>query len=402
MMEFHSVANIFPLMNQDELEALSADIASNGQHEPIWTHEGKIIDGRNRYRACVAAGIEPRYRAWDGCGSLVAFVLSLNLHRRHLNSSQRAVVSLEVEKYLAAEAKERMTAGHNQYTSPSQRIEQGSSGRAAEQAAELVGTNRQYVSDAKRLAHEAPALLKDVYDGSLTIPEAKRRQQELARAQRRAELQASADLLDTTAIQVWHGDFRVRSSDIPTGSVDLVLTDPPYPQEFLPLWADLARVAARVLKPGGFLVTYTGQFYLPQVMHMLAEHLSFYWLAGLAHRGPQRQHFKYHVQNAMKPILIYAKPPIQVQPEWFVDLVESPHADKEFHAWGQSLAPVAYLLQRFSEPGALVLDPFAGGGTTPVACQKYRRRCIAIEQDEGQYQLIRGRLAQLEAGEVAA
>jgi hypothetical protein len=167
-MEFSSVANLFPLMSDEEFAALKDDIRQHGQHEPIWTYEGKIIDGRNRYRACSELGIEPITQDWDGDGSIVDFVVSCNLHRRHLNSGQKAVLSLAIEKHLAREAKARQGTR----TDIGQKID-GSSGRADEQAAALVGTNRQYVSDAKAIQMRAPALLPLVRNGELTIQDAK-------------------------------------------------------------------------------------------------------------------------------------------------------------------------------------------------------------------------------------
>src|SRR5262245_64864510 len=104
MMQFHEVANIFPMMSAEEFVALKTDIQQHGLREPIWTYHGQIIDGRNRYLACTELGIEPEYREWGGEGSLVAFVVSLNLQRRHLSSSQKAVLAVDVEKLLATEA----------------------------------------------------------------------------------------------------------------------------------------------------------------------------------------------------------------------------------------------------------------------------------------------------------
>jgi N6-adenosine-specific RNA methylase IME4 len=174
-MDFHEVAGIFPLLEGDEYRSLRDDISANGLLEPIWIHDNKIIDGRNRYIACMDLGIEPQYRQWDGRGSLVGFAVSLNLKRRHLTSSQRAMVALEVEKQLGVEAKANLvtsTGGKN--PQPFQKVEKAEPIHAAEQAAAIVGTNRQYVIDAKRIAREAPELVEKIRSGELTIPEAKK------------------------------------------------------------------------------------------------------------------------------------------------------------------------------------------------------------------------------------
>jgi hypothetical protein len=92
--EFHAVANLFPLMQGAAFEELVADIKRNGQREPILCNaKGLILDGRNRYRACLKAGVEPRYVTWDGVGSEAEVALSSNLLRRHLGESQRAMVA---------------------------------------------------------------------------------------------------------------------------------------------------------------------------------------------------------------------------------------------------------------------------------------------------------------------
>lgn len=96
--EVHPVADIFPLMMGKAFDDLVLDIRANGLREPIWIHrDGRILDGRNRYRACQTSDIEPAWRLWDGDdGGLVSFILSLNLHRRHLNEAQRAAVAAKI------------------------------------------------------------------------------------------------------------------------------------------------------------------------------------------------------------------------------------------------------------------------------------------------------------------
>lgn len=85
-MEFHPIANVFPLVEGEEFRELVKDIEKNGQHQPIYMYEGKILDGRNRFRACLEADVEPWIEKWAGSNP-VEFVASLNLHRRHLSSS---------------------------------------------------------------------------------------------------------------------------------------------------------------------------------------------------------------------------------------------------------------------------------------------------------------------------
>lgn len=175
-MEFHPVANIFPLLQGEEYEQLKADIVTNGLIEPIWLHpDGRIIDGRNRWRACVDTNTNAKTRVWDGQGSLISFVVSLNLHRRHLDSSQRAAVAVEVLPLLEEEARARQGQRNDLTpTSVNSLTEVHRPQRATQEAAEIFHTNRQYVSDAKKIKEDAPDLFEQVRNGEVNIPEAKR------------------------------------------------------------------------------------------------------------------------------------------------------------------------------------------------------------------------------------
>lgn len=93
--EYHEYANIFPIMTGSDFADLVFDIRSNGQIEPVILYENKILDGRNRYNACKEIGIRPIYEYYKGNDPL-SFVISLNLNRRHLNESQRAMVGAKL------------------------------------------------------------------------------------------------------------------------------------------------------------------------------------------------------------------------------------------------------------------------------------------------------------------
>lgn len=105
-LEFHPIANLFPLIEGEEFEALCADVKAYGLRTNITMFEGKILDGRNRYRACMATGAEPRFNNFLGDDPFV-FVAATNLLRRHLSPSQRAMIAAEMAS---------MKRGDNQHT----------------------------------------------------------------------------------------------------------------------------------------------------------------------------------------------------------------------------------------------------------------------------------------------
>ena len=95
-MKFHPLASVFPLLEGEDFKTLTESIRANGLREAIVLHpDGSVIDGRNRLRACLKAGVEPRFRTYDGDDAL-GFVIDLNLNRRQLTLSQRAMVAAEI------------------------------------------------------------------------------------------------------------------------------------------------------------------------------------------------------------------------------------------------------------------------------------------------------------------
>src|SRR5262249_19349825 len=94
-LEFHPLAHIFPLVEGAEFDELVADIRNLGLNEQIVVFKEKFLDGRTRYRACLAVGIDPTSTAYTG-DDPISYVISLNLRRRHLDESQRAMVAAKL------------------------------------------------------------------------------------------------------------------------------------------------------------------------------------------------------------------------------------------------------------------------------------------------------------------
>ncbi|MBI5639489.1 MAG: ParB N-terminal domain-containing protein [Nitrospirae bacterium] len=196
------------------------------------------------------------------------------------------------------------------------------------------------------------------------------------------------------SIQMIHGDFIKECKNIADNSIDAIITDPPYPKEFLPLWKELGITANRVLKPGGFLIAYSGKIYLDTVMDYLKNAgLKYYWMFNIVYKGNCNPKIPFRrVHELSRPVLIYSKPPIKVQDEYFKDTYNCTTMEKEFHDWQQANEPFQYLIKKFSKPDETILDPFVCTGTVALASLMEQRKCIGMDVDEKMIKVAKGRI----------
>lgn len=243
----HPAASIFPMSDDETIQALAEDIKKNGLQEAIivasygdptwhqkvidhggefWPDRGSVkdwgdtpkeireggrikvlIDGRNRLKACKIAGVSPygrssqpfnplRYDPGDpGWEEYVRnWIYSRNFHRRHLTTSQKAMVGTDFLALAELDAKERMREGAKRgndtkhgKTSGKAILPQASdqpedkpvkltkeSRQARDEVAEKVGVSPRLVSDAKKIKSQSPELAAKVRDGEITVTEAKK------------------------------------------------------------------------------------------------------------------------------------------------------------------------------------------------------------------------------------
>lgn len=221
----HPAAALFPMLGEAELRALAEDILQHGQQQPIVMFQGAILDGRNRWAACKLAGIEPQTIPWIG-GDPVAYVIGANLHRRHLDESQRAMVAGRLAT---------LRRGSNQHTAIA--------GCSEARAAELLSVSPDSVSRARAVLREgAPELVTAVEKGSVAVSTASA-VAALPR-ERQRELVAAADpkvILDAAGeIRRQKADERRRArlaavaalsgnaGPLPSTSYPVILADPPW------------------------------------------------------------------------------------------------------------------------------------------------------------------------------
>lgn len=152
----HEAANIFPSMTEEEYEGLKADIQVNGQLEPIILYDWRILDGKHRNRACLELGIQPIY-AFRHIDDPIKYVVSQNLHRRHLNESQRAMVGARLAN---------MRVGNPDFANS----ENLPNNISQMEAAEMLNTSDRSIRDAKQvIQHGTPELVKAVDEGKIAV-----------------------------------------------------------------------------------------------------------------------------------------------------------------------------------------------------------------------------------------
>lgn len=153
----HPAAKIMPDMTPEEYESLKADIAANDMLVEIELLDGKIIDGRHRYRACRELGKEPRCLDVSMNGQTPEqYVWSLNSTRRHLTVGQRAAIAAEMRKVKTKVGR------------PTRQITENNNLSQTEAAA-LVNVSQTSVSEAEKLQIDAPQLFEEVKQGTMAL-----------------------------------------------------------------------------------------------------------------------------------------------------------------------------------------------------------------------------------------
>jgi len=170
--------NIFPAAKAEDYNRLKDDIRDNGydSKQPIVIYEGEVLDGWNRWTACLELKINPPTRQFYGDESEAIGLVMRTNKRRNLNSGQWATIAVEAEyiiKAISEQSDKRMKAGKS---NPSQKIDQGSRNeqRSTHKAAEIFNTNRTYVSQAAKIKHAAPEVFEKVKAGKMTMQDAAR------------------------------------------------------------------------------------------------------------------------------------------------------------------------------------------------------------------------------------
>ncbi len=388
---------LLPPLSPDEYAMLKASISQYGVRVPsVVDQAGKVIDGRHRERACDELGINcPReVRHFDSNAERLEVAISLNANRRHLNRQQRREL---IATYLKCDPRinDRHLGdiiGVSKNTVAAERKRMESTGQIDQLAQRMGRDGKERPATYRRIIASTPSDLKKALEVIKTLPPSPTDKiMDATTATRRARRYTKREEIASKIIQSLAGDairlYHCRFQDleqvagIAPASVPLICTDIPYIGGFLPEIPDLAAFAARVLVDGGLFVTYSGHYYLDQVMRDFGQHLTYRWMAATTWKGNGNPVHPRDLVSNWKPILVYSKGDWRKRGRWY-DLLRSESQEKDWHPWQQPLESVETLIRYFSEPGDLVVEPCGGGFTTALACRNLARRCIACDVDE--------------------
>ena len=385
---------LIPALTKEEFKQLEDNCCAEGIREKIITWNGVIIDGQNRYERATKWGLDYQTESkhFKDENDVKEWMINNQFGRRNLSNYQRSVLALELESVFSEKAKEKERIRKSTSQISDESLPEISTKK---EVAKIANVSHDTIAKVKVIEAKASKEVKaQLSTGEVSINQAyqeiKKEEKQQVKLDERERL---AEIGKTKKIDIDFrlGDFEEVFKDIPDGSIDCIITDPPYPHEFIDVWSKLSRVAKRVLKPNGYCVAYSGQMYLPEVIKRMNEHLDYYWTFAVYHEGQTQIVNGINLMCRWKPVLIFQNGKKKIE-NTFQDYFISEQREKNGHDWQQSKSGVAYLIEMFTKEGDTILEPFAGSGTTIIAARDKKRNVIAAELDEKTYNIAKALL----------
>ena len=353
---------LIPPAGQEQRLILEGSREKYGVLHPILVDRKKneILDGRERVAMAIATKQPLKALLLDVDETeKTEIVLAVNLGRRQLTESQLAIIGAQL---VHRDGK-----------------------LSNRQAGKVVGVSHTYVDFALKILDD-PELLTAVRKNELPLTGAIR---QLREKQGRECRRQSAEGNPSKLVEIRHGDFFRALSDIPAGTIQLIVTDPMYHMAAEFDWQRLGEFANDKLQIGGSMFVMVGNatsIATGTAILKGGSSLKQHWTYGAVYTGPTTSYPNRHVINCFRDVYWFVRIGKGVSHPLFVesvgmDLLKLNGADTTYSEFGQKPESFEELIKRYSRPGDLVVDPFCGGGAVPEACQRHGRRCLASELD---------------------
>ena len=388
---------LIPPLTFDEFKTLEANILNEGIRDPLTIWGDVLLDGHNRYEIATKHNIPftTVERFFDGDLDAKIWMINNQFGRRNLSNYQRSVLDLEMENVFSEKAKANQAIQYKGEISLSQISVKVKPIDTQKELAKVAAVSHDTIAKVKVIQAKATEEVKEkLSSGNLSINEAYKEIKTVEKQQKKDDERAALAEIGKNAvidIDFRLGDFETVFADLPDGSVDCIITDPPYPYEFIDVWSKLSRFAKRVLKPNGFCIAYSGQMYLPEVMQRMSEGLDYYWTMAVYHEGQTQIVNGINLMCRWKPVLVFQNGKKKIE-NTFQDYFISEQREKSGHDWQQSKSGVAYLIEMFTKPNDLIFEPFAGSGTTMLVAKEKGRRVKGAEINEQSYNIAKSAL----------
>jgi DNA modification methylase len=401
---------LIPALTAEEFKQLEENILKDGIRDPLVLWNGYLIDGHNRYQIAFKHGLEYKTidKEFEDQSEVKEWMINNQFGRRNLSNYQRSVLALELESVFSKRAKEQQ--GQRNDIKPT--LAESKPIETRKELAKVANVSHGTLDKVKKIqAVATPEVKAQLSTGEISINQVyqdiKKEEKKINFEQKKSEFEKEIKLINTNQIIILGDSIEVLPT-LENNSFDLLLSDPPYGMDFKSGWNNKEKIAndkiedtidlfENVLKEVVPLLKEDAHFYLfgnidflPEIKPIIKKYLTLksilIWDRKIIGMGDLKSYgFSYDIiyfgYNKIwkdlngtrdKDILSFNRvtPSANIHPtEKPIDLLE-------------------YLIKKSTNENDKILDPFAGGGSTLIACKNTNRLATGIEIDENYFNLI--------------
>lgn len=386
--------NFLEPLAPEEFNTLEQNILTHGCLDSIQCWGNTIIDGHNRYNICTKHNINFTTSSieFENKDEAKIYILKNQFGRRNWDTYTTSTKALLLEEMISEKAKNNQLSGLKKGHIP---VCQNSDKRVVaidtkKEIAKIAGVSHDTIAKVKYINTHADEETKEkLKTKQKSIDKAYKEVKNKEYKKKEAKLKNTSDVIITKENMPKLYNCDILEAPIEDNSIDIIITDPPYPREFIPCWTKLAQFAVKKLKTNGVLIALSGHSYLPDVYkNMTIDGLDYYWTGCIYQPGQSANLNVKQLRTNWKPYLIYVKGKYKrtfqgsdVYVSEYKDIIEG----QDYHKWGQNLEVFKSIVNDYTYKEDVICDPFLGGGTTALAVIKNKRdikNFIGIELDK--------------------